>query len=658
MGAVGDDEVGGKMPAMAARLRTMFATVTRRVARAGAMSVIVALATLLAIELLRAFPALVAIRVDASGRFGAWRQAVLLVAPFLVASLASTAWVSRDPRRALLWAGTALAAGRLIAQLVHGELGAIAAGVGLAGALVTLAVLAVIGLPLFGGGVLAGAGLAAALRIALGSRDLLWIDSGMAVAAVTVVVAWFMLLLRRRTRRDVVVLGRSVGAGVPLLALGPALLLESFVLTNLGWVAPAIGRGWLAASSVIGLAAAAGVAGAAASAARPSGPTNKLGLVGGVAVLVLAAAMAAPGLWWAPLVVVAQAGIGVLLTSASSRGTGSGAVRGALSAVAIAPLFLVGAVIALDGHGVLGLDIRPSAAVVISGALLVVAAVAALRLAPPAVHNPGWRHVPSLAALFVLPAALLLAGVPLLIRVGSGGHVGDSRELRIVTYNVALGFDGSGSLNVDDVLDVLDDADPDVVTLQEVPRGFLPGAGVDVLGYLQQALDMPYIAFQSSAPGALHGNAILSRYPVRTVQARTFPRDGTALSRGVVAATIDVPVGDDVVVMAAHLPPGGTRAQRSARVRTLVALWGGRPRTVVGIDANAAPSSETLRELTDAGLVVPDDVDPTYPSSNPRSRIDYVLHTDDLEVASSAVLTSSASDHLPLVVVLKPSGLL
>jgi endonuclease/exonuclease/phosphatase family metal-dependent hydrolase len=645
------------MPDMFGRSRSTLGSISRRISRAGAMSALVALTTLLGIELLRAFPALAATRVDVGGERIEWVRAGLVVAPFLVAAVATTAWVGRDPRRGLLTAGTLLAAARVFAQVVDGELGAVAAGIGLAGALVALGVLAVIGLPLFGGGVLAGAGLAAAVRVALGSRDLVWIDGPAALAAVAVTAGWYVILLRRRTRRDVVVLGRNVGAGVALLGLGPALLLESFVLTNLGWVAPALDRGWLGAATIIGLGSGAGVGAAAVAAARPDGRVQSLGLIGSLAVCCAAAAMAAPGIWWGPVVILAQAGVAVLLTAASARGAGTGATRGAMSAVAVAPLFLLAAVIALDGRGVLGFDVRPSAAIVASGAVLVVASLAVRRLPAPLVHNPGWRHVPSLAGLFVLPAALLLAGLPLLVRIGSDGHVGESRELRVVTYNVALGFDGSGALNVDEVLVVLDDADPDVVALQEVPRGFLPAAGIDVLGYLQRALGLPHLTFQPSAPGALHGNAVLSRYPIRTAQLRSFARDGTALPRGVIAATIDVPVGDDVVVMAAHLPPGGTDAARDARTRALVALWGGRPRTVLALDANAAPDSATIEALVDAGFVLPDDPTPTFPSSRPLSRIDYVLHTEDLEVVTSSVPDSDASDHLPVVTVLRPAGL-
>lgn len=623
------------------------------------MSALVALATLLTVELLRAFPALVATRVDVTGRLPFPVQVVVLVAPFLLAVAATLAIAAgrADPRRAVLVGGVALVGGRLGAQLVHGDLGAVIAGAGLAGGLVLLLVLAQIGLPLFGGGVVVGSGLAAALRIALGSRDLIWIDRPAAVAAVAVAGAWFLVLLWSRTRRPVVLRGRSVAASIPLLALGPAILLEAFVLTNLGWVAPALGSGWLAASFAIGVSGAAGVAAAAWTASAPGGWSRLVVPVGSLAVLASAFALARPSPGWAVALVAAQAGLGSILTAASARGTDTGGLRAPGAALAATPLLLLAAVVALDGRGLLGITVRPSTIVALAGLVVLVAGVALTPLPEPAAHHPGWRHVPSLAAVFVLPAALLFSGLPILVATTGGGAIGDSRELRVVSYNVSLGFTPGGALNVEEVAAALAEARPDVVALQEVPRGFLPAAGVDVIGWLQHSLDMPHVAFQSSSPGALHGNAVLSRHPIRSVSTRWFPRSGTALPRGAILATIDVPGQPDAHVVSAHLPPGGTLAARNERVDTLLALWGDRPRTVIGIDANARPGSRVVEALDDAGLVVPDIDDPTFPSHRPTARIDFVLHTDDLDAIEVAVGTSSASDHLPVLAVLRPADL-
>ncbi|MBK5223988.1 MAG: endonuclease/exonuclease/phosphatase family protein [Acidimicrobiia bacterium] len=639
------------------RRRPSMATVRRRVDRSGAMSALVALSVLLTVELLRAFPALVAFQVDPRGRLPLPFQATVLVVPFLGAALTMLVTIRLDPRRVLLVCGLLLGCGRIGAQLVHGDLGAVIAGAGLLGGLAAIALLAMLGLPLFGGGVIAGVGMAAALRVALGSRDLIWIDHPAAVVAVVAVVGWFALILVVRTRRAVEVLGRRPRTAVPLVAIGPVLLLEAYVLTNLGWVSPAIDRGWLGASFVIAASTAAGVAVAAYTAWAPAGPVRSTGLVGAVAVVALAVSHSAPGLGWAVPLLLAQAGIANLLTAGSARGVRTGGRWAPALAVGIGLLLLLASIVALDGRGLLGVVVRPSAAVGVGGLVLLVAAIAVRSLPPPPAHRAGLRHVPSLAGIFVLPAVLLLAGLPLLARAGGAGAVVDARELRVVSYNVQLGFTADGRLNLDEVAAVLDDARPDIVALQEVPRGFLPTGGVDMLGWLQQSLGFDYVAFQPSSPGALHGNAVLSRYPIDDVEVRRFGRSGTALPRGALAAVIDVPYGDDVVVISTHFPPGGSGADSRERTGAVLALWGGRERAIVGIDANAGPSSAALQRLTDAGLQIADSDADTYPAVRPRSRIDFVLHTPELVTTSVDVPSTRASDHLPVVAVLRPADL-
>ena len=621
------------------------------------MSALVALDVLLTVELLRAFPALVATQVTRGDRLPLTFQTGVLVAPFIGSAAVILVLRRIDGRRALLASGGLLVLARIGAQLVHGDLGAVIAGAGLLGGLVSLSILASIGLPLLGGGVIAGAGLAAALRVALGSRDLIWIDHPGALGAVLATTIWFGLLLLNRVRRPVELLGRTPRASVPLLALGPALLLEAFVLTNLGWVASALGRGWLASAFAIATCAAVGVTTAAWTAAAPAGLSRALGLAGAIAMIGLAASHASESLGWVVPMAAAQGGIGSLLTAASARGVRTGRVGSPLLVLSLSPLLLLAAVVALDGRGLLGFVVGPSAAVAASGAVMLVAALAALSLPSPTAHHPGWRHVPSLAGIFVLPAVLLLLGLPLLARAGGTGQVGDGRELRVVTYNVRLGFTEDGALNLEEVAAVLAGAGPDVVALQEVPRGFLPTGGIDMIGWLQHSLGMPHVAFQPAAPGALHGNAILSRHPIRTVEVRSFPRSGTSLPRGAIGASIDVPVGEDVLVISSHLPPGGSYEDRLRQVATLVALWGDRPLTVLGLDANAGPTSSRLTALEDAGLVLPDDDAPTFPARSPLTRIDFVLHTADLVAVEVEVLQGRASDHLAVLTVVRPADL-
>jgi endonuclease/exonuclease/phosphatase family metal-dependent hydrolase len=628
-----------------------------RTSRPGAMSALVALTVVLALELVRIFPPLLAWHLRGHDLGGAaW--AGLFIAPVVGAVAAVLLAARRDPRVVLLVGAVLLGLARGAVQLSGSDAQAALAGIGLLGALAVLGVLATMGLPLFGGGVIAGVMFDAALQAGLGTRPLAWIDSPWALLLVVVLVVWHLALVGARCRRDVFVLGRSMRASVPLLVVGPVVVVEAFMLGSLGWVAHSLGAGWLAASTVIAVAGGAGVLAAFATARWPDGGWTWAAVGGGGSLAALAWAHAAPGPWWAVAVVAAQVGIGSTLTAGVSRGVGSGSKIAPAAILSAGYLTVLAALTTLDGRGVLGVALAPSAIAPVVGVLGIVAAVIARRELAPRPHRPGRIEAGSLAAVFVVPAALVLAGAPVI--AGAGGVAPGPGELRVATYNVALAFDASGRLNVKEVAAVLAELDVDIIGLQEVPRGHLPSGGVDMVGWLQRSLGVRYVAFQPSAPGALHGNAVLSRYPIRQVETREFTRTGTALPRGALAVDVRLPGSGSVRFITAHLPPGGMLGERAERVTALVELWGDQPRTIVGADLNAQPGSDIVSSLADAGLT--SSWDPTwgpghtYPSEAPAARIDWILHSPDLRTVDAVVHPSTASDHLPVVTLIGLGG--
>jgi endonuclease/exonuclease/phosphatase family metal-dependent hydrolase len=309
------------------------------------------------------------------------------------------------------------------------------------------------------------------------------------------------------------------------------------------------------------------------------------------------------------------------------------------------------AIVVLDGRGLLGFPLTSGAVLVATAVLMLAGLLVTTRELVPRPHRPGRTDLLSLVAVFGIPAALLVGTVPALVQPAA--VTVDSSGLRVVTYNVGLAFDLDGRLNLDGVARTLERMGPDVVSLQEVPRGHLPTGGVDMLGWLQRRLDLPYVAFQPSAPDALHGNAILSRYPIREVGQTEFPRVGTSLPRGALAVEVELDGFEPVVVIGTHLPPGGTLGVRAERVDGVLDLWAGRPRTIIAADLNSQPGSDILRRFDDAGWVSAWDTDDgpgyTFPADQPVARIDWVLTTPDLVVLEAQVVPSRASDHRPLL---------
>ena len=59
---------------------------------------------------------------------------------------------------------------------------------------------------------------------------------------------------------------------------------------------------------------------------------------------------------------------------------------------------------------------------------------------------------------------------------------------------------------------MIEEQQPDIVALQEVTRGWVIYGSFDMLVWLSQRLDMPYV--YGPAADSVWGNAILSRYPM------------------------------------------------------------------------------------------------------------------------------------------------
>lgn len=64
--------------------------------------------------------------------------------------------------------------------------------------------------------------------------------------------------------------------------------------------------------------------------------------------------------------------------------------------------------------------------------------------------------------------------------------------LRIFGYNIHNGFNVDGDLDLEALAQVIEKQQPDIVSLQEVSRGWVVNGSVDAMAWLAQRLDMVY----------------------------------------------------------------------------------------------------------------------------------------------------------------------
>ena len=234
-------------------------------------------------------------------------------------------------------------------------------------------------------------------------------------------------------------------------------------------------------------------------------------------------------------------------------------------------------------------------------------------------------------------------------------------QVTVATYNIhhAAGLDGR--LDLERIATEIERGGAEIVGLQEVDRHWSERSEfVDQAQWLADRLGMQ-VAYGANLdldppaaerPRRQYGTAILSAHPIVYSRNTRLPRPENGEQRGVLEAAIDVD-GVRLRVANTHLQHTSAVERRAQTERIVELLRPARHPIVLVGDLNARPDALELTPLA-ARFV---DAWPrggagdgfSYPSSGPNARIDYVLTTADVDVASARTLPSPASDHLQVL---------
>lgn len=234
----------------------------------------------------------------------------------------------------------------------------------------------------------------------------------------------------------------------------------------------------------------------------------------------------------------------------------------------------------------------------------------------------------------------------------------DGNRVRLVAYNIRMGFGLDGRFDLDGLTDVLAGQRPDVVVLSEVDRAWLLNGGHDTLALLAGRLGMRYTFAPAADP--VWGDAVLTSLPVDSAGTVVLPRLGAVTGAQALGVVLRVG-GTDLVVVSTHLQPppdDGPVAQAREAARYAVELAAGRPLVLAG-DLNTQPGEPAFQALLGAGLVdalAADRPLPTSPADNPVEQIDHVLVAGGVTATEVTVVRSTASDHLAVAVTLTLPG--
>lgn len=229
--------------------------------------------------------------------------------------------------------------------------------------------------------------------------------------------------------------------------------------------------------------------------------------------------------------------------------------------------------------------------------------------------------------------------------------------VRVMSYNLHSGFDVQGRMDLEAIAQTIESEGAEVIALQEVSRGWVIDTSADMVTWLSQRLNLPYV--WGPTADALWGNAILSRYPIAQVQLRPMPNNALIRpARGFIDATLDIG-GQPLRVLVTHLHHVDMAGLlRAPQVQALLEAWAQQPYTIVLGDLNALPDSGEMQLLREAGLLDAftssgaDSTGFTFRSGGLDRRIDYIYHSPDLIASNLNINPSQASDHVALAVTL------
>ncbi|WP_326791753.1 endonuclease/exonuclease/phosphatase family protein [Streptomyces sp. NBC_00841] len=236
------------------------------------------------------------------------------------------------------------------------------------------------------------------------------------------------------------------------------------------------------------------------------------------------------------------------------------------------------------------------------------------------------------------------------------------RDLTVATYNIHHGAGADEVLDLERIARVVKDTGADVVGLQEVDRHWSSRSNfVDQANWLAERLDM-HVAYganldlepaQAGDPRRQYGTAILSRFPILDSHNTLLPRPEQGEQRGLLEANIKVR-GTTMRFLNTHLQHN-SQTERLAQVDTIndIVDDSDRPTVLVG-DLNATPDTPEIttvtKHLDDTWLAAGRGNGFTHDALNPHLRIDYVLASPGIDAHRARVLTTDASDHLPVSV--------
>ena len=238
--------------------------------------------------------------------------------------------------------------------------------------------------------------------------------------------------------------------------------------------------------------------------------------------------------------------------------------------------------------------------------------------------------------------------------------IDSSRSVKVLSFNILHGATTQGNFDLNVIANVIKDANPDFVAMQEVDFKTRRAKNMDLTTEIGWRTKMASIFGKAMRfDGGEYGEGILSRYSFITTRNVALPYTAGNEPRTALEILVELPSGDTIAIVGTHLDHLKDEKDRIAQVAKIneVFLQNKYP-TILAGDLNATPGSTPIDMLEKIWTATYDkgDPGPTYPSHDPEIKIDYVMFypAHRWRVHKTEIIRDTiASDHCAYLVTLE-----
>lgn len=230
--------------------------------------------------------------------------------------------------------------------------------------------------------------------------------------------------------------------------------------------------------------------------------------------------------------------------------------------------------------------------------------------------------------------------------------------IRVASFNIHYGASADNVFDLRHTAEMIEAIDADVIGLQEVDKHFRARSEwLDTPGELARMLGMHHAyganydldPLEPGQPRRQYGTAFLSRWPILESQNTLLPQYAGSEPRGLLEVVVNIQ-GKQVRLGNSHMQHTSD-AEWQEQADAITARLAGSAQPVVFLgDTNAVPTFPGIKTFTDRydDVWARVGVGPGLSAAD-TWRFDYVFVPKGTDVRSAWLVSTDASDHLPLV---------